>query len=479
MTESPQPLSDAVRTTLQGWAKALHRCDAVHLVVDGGACRLAGADGVWRGPDAELAAAPQQAAAVHAALQVPHVVGGEGLHRDAVARRLGPAVQLVRVPGANEAAAREALASACPPVVFELVAATLARGGNVLLAGPSALCQPLAWALLQRATRPALLQPADGGPTPCPPGALALGNVREAAAAGANVIAALAQTPAAVVAALGEGLGVLAHLEAQNVGRALMRLEAAVPPGRDATLAVLSGVDLVVGVGPAAPLQVAEVAEVVLTDHGYRPATLFARGPRLRGAGLEPRALPQNLDGLVEAGFDALVQQLRAICPAPGSAPVGAPHAHAAGEATGAPDPFDDDDEADQAWEARLAAAAAPAPTPVAAPSSTAPRSRPSAAPSPTRAAAIAPVGELHPGWELDQLPDEAVAEPAPPVAGPTQSIGAPGEAEEAAVLAASFGLAPPPRPSATAPALHVPVPPTLPEAKGLGVDVATGAKRR
>lgn len=397
---------------------------------------------------------------MHAALTEPCAVTADGT---AFAERVGDAVLLERACKLDEPAMAEAVADVCSPAAHELIEATLARGGNVLVAGPARLARPLVAALAAGAQRPAwLLGPA--GAAARPHDVRGVGEVYEAARLGVDFLVVCQRPPAVTAAALLHASGVVAQLEARDVGRALMRLEAAVPVGRDATLAVLGSVDLVVSLAPQAPARVAEVAELVLTDQGYRPVALFVRGPRRRGAGLEPRALPSDWATLADHGYAELAERLAAACPPGGAAAASSPASAALA--------FDD---ADGAWDAEDA--------PVEAASALTGAARAARAAPPVLRAALAasevaaaapptyPAVDVQPGWELDQLEAEAElgAGPAAPsdepasleadLAALVHEHGADDtpEAHEAAALAAAFGLAPPPRPSADAPTLHGP----------------------
>jgi hypothetical protein len=271
--------------------------------------------------------------------------------------------------------------------------AALALGRNLVVAGPWAASAELLAALVVEARRPAFVATrADAPPTAW----IRVEAVAEATALGADRIGAWGVAPALVAELCLRGHGVAAWLDARRLDRALMRFELAVVPPEDrasAALAMLSSLDLVVIVSDAGAPRVLEISELVMVEDGYRPRSLFATGNAPVPTALVPVSAPGFSAELAPAGFAVLADELR--------------------HATGAP------------------RRVAPGPEPRREP----PRAPIIETPGTGTGALVAPPPHTTPGWELDQLSTEDLGD------------GSGELGEQDATMAATYGLAPPPRP--------------------------------
>jgi hypothetical protein len=295
--------------------------------------------------------------------------------------------------------------------------ATVAAGRNVLFTGPSAACLPPMTALVAESTAPGIYS-----------AALHAG-VQDASAftAEPSAMAAWHLPPKQLVAAMGEYTGVVGHIRAGRLDRALMRFEIAAGGGSSAALHVLASVDVVVVVQHIlGHPQVTEVCEVRMAKEGYRPVPLFATG-------IEPM-----VDALVPCGVPSFVSELMLVHPGPWWAELQA----AAKPQPGANSFHAADDEPQPE---------PPAPLRTAVPKRKA-RPGPGTASIP-KTTTVPPHGVLGslPGWELDRLPPEL---PSQPLEADTDFAAAlahqatlPMDLNEDDDLAATYGLEPPPRP--------------------------------
>ena len=343
---------------------------------------------------------------------------------------------------AGAAACAGALAQAVVQGVLDAAQAhaldrVLAEGGNVLLVGPHAACAPLALALAGAGARPAALaapaSPATASPFVTVPDATGAQRL------GCDRLAVVGAVPKAMAQALQHASGAVGHLEGRGIGRGLMRFEAAAR-GRDATLAVLASVDVVVDVRLDPTPRVAEVAELVLTDEGYRPRALVVGEDTGAKSPVSPAA-------------DAAAAPADPAAAAPGSWFGQARAAAAALKQAGGPADWEDDLDGTPYQAVAGQPHAGPVlPRPLARTPS-APRA--AAGPAATRRVAVPAAEERpSPGWELDRLEEEGAAGEAdvPNDALPLAEDGdgqvelSEAEAREHATMAASFGLGPPTR---------------------------------
>lgn len=136
-------------------------------------------------------------------------------------------------------------------------------------------------------------------------------------------LAAWQQPPGQVAQALLQHVGVVAHLPAGRLDRALMRLELALAPlapPTAAALAVLAAVDVLVvmnhGCDTGGPARVRGIYELVMSAEGYRPAPLFASGLGPVPEALVPQRQPSFAADLEALGHRALVADWAAAVPA-------------------------------------------------------------------------------------------------------------------------------------------------------------------
>ena len=203
--------------------------------------------------------------------------------------------------------------------------------------------------------------------------------------------------------------GVIGWMDAPRLDSALLRLEAAIErahPGSTTPLQILASVDLVVVLSGGEQPRVRQIVEIDVAEDGYRPRLLFLTGQAPVTTALVPVGLPSFIDELGDVGQNVLADDLR----------------HAVGDTVPLPSqPL----EQSTAWEHEELSPPRGVPIPAAQP---APVLDPDLASAPP------------PGWELDRLGDELLD---------GQDEGSsPGHA----VLAATFGLAPPPTPPGVSP---------------------------
>lgn len=329
-----------------------------------------------------------------------------------------------------------------------LISATLRVGRNILVVGPPSPARTLIAAALAEGQRPAVLgEPAAAVPAGWP----LVGHVDDAVHLGADRIGAWAAPPEAVTVAMGQGCGVAARLEARSLERGLMRFEAASEDasGRSTTpLHVLASLDLVVVLDETQPPRVRQVAEIALYEDGYRPQLLFATGYEPAPSALMPVKVPTYVEELIAAGDNVLVDELRHAAPEKKTGPetrdVGRPNNQPMAESMVEPPPQHSGAESaavrpeqDVATPGEREAAASP-PLAIA----EQPTVLQGEEPVPRMPELDATLKEAPPpGWELDQLDDSEV----------TGAATSGYDSQEAAALAATYGLGPPPPPSGNA----------------------------
>ncbi len=291
--------------------------------------------------------------------------------------------------------------------------ASAAVGKNLLVLGAWPAARELIASLLAEAVRPAVVGAPDEA---LPPAWVRASQPREAHLLGADRIGAWSLEATELVALLGRASGVVAWLDARRLERGLMRLEAAmtqVAPSVPAPLQILSSVDLVIGLGDGP--RVSEIAEICLTEEGYRPRLVFASGLPPAPSVLVPVAAPTYVGELAARGFSVLADELHHASPErerprPAASRAEAPRARAAEPARQEPVRPESRDARPEPRVEHGEASGVPAPS-------------------------IEPMSDVPPGWELDQLADTELAD--------EQGI----RSADDAALAATFGLGPPPRP--------------------------------
>ncbi len=325
-------------------------------------------------------------------------------------------VVLVRAPDPNRRIADLAAEGVLSAIAARTLDAALEVGRNVLVAGAWPEASAVMAALTGGGRRPGALL----DPTTAPPASwVQVASPADLALLNPDRVCLWQTPPQHVVPFASCARSLVAWIGASRLDRALVRYEAAIEgasPRSNAQMQVLAGLDVIVTVqrssdGP----RVREIAELVMMDDGYRPHLLFAGGAPPMQNTLVPVELPTFAHELRVAGHGVLAEELEA---AVGEVPPRPPQA--------APAP--------PMRSASIEAAVAP--------------SRPGPAPTPVQTAMSVfsrplDAGEMEdlreatpPGWELDQLGDEDL---------PQEDYGE-GSADDAA-MAATYGLAPPPRP--------------------------------
>ena len=324
-----------------------------------------------------------------------------------------------------------------------LIAGALASGRNVLIAGADGAAAGLSLALGEQSIRPVLV---GGHDVPTPAHWVRAHTLQDVVQIGTDRLVVVGGRDGGVVDALFGHNGVIGSIDARRLDRALMRFELALGQkvgAEQAPLAMLASVDLVVVLDSLGSGHVSEVVELRYDAGGYRPAILMCRGVEPMPEALVPVQSPQFLDELGALGLEDFVTDYRHALP---PEPVG-PEPTPAPVDVAPPEP-----------ELLMPEVEEPAPPRRKFPKVKLPPMR--ANPADLRNGAVLPPPGLEPdarpqrtapvptplierddvpppGWELDQLPDEVVGED-----------DAMGSADDA-VMAATYGLAPPPVPKA------------------------------
>lgn len=298
------------------------------------------------------------------------------------------------------------------PLAMRLLSAAVALGRNLLITGSYNAALPLIYALVGEGARPALIG-ADF--VAIPRRWLRLEDLADATRAHADRIG-VCGVPMASLVEITCGLcGVVAFNPSRRLEQALMRYElgaAALAGKHNTPLHVLAGVDLVVQASVQGACQVTQIAEITLTDTGYRPQILFGSGLPPTPQALMPRAPPSFVHELALAGHVGLAEELSQLAPPSAAGPPPASAAQAQSRLPERP--------ASSAERPSRQPPVRPWPTPRAVP----------------KDADMRPPDSL-PGWELDRLPAPEAATGTPQTA-----------SADDAMLAATYGLAPPPRPT-------------------------------
>lgn len=376
-----------------------------------------------------------------------HAAALEAVEADTsgVAKRMGDALVLTRGPDSNRHSddlARDGIVSS---LAARFLDAAVATGRNLIIAGPWLAAVDVVWSLVAGGARPAAIDTSD---LPLPAGWLRARDAWETHAYGADRIAAWNPDVFALGELMSSLSGLVGWVEARRLERALVRYEAAIDaalPHAQSPLQVVAGVDLVVVVrssGQNAAPRVHEIAELTMGAEGYQPNLLFATGYPPSPTALMPLAPPSFIDELATAGFGVLADELRAAAPrrrAPSLAVE--PHSDARPFA-----PHDASAELEEIAPEPLGPNGPPRYTRDGQnkhdPLGIREALRPPGASTPSAESVPKAVVEAlrhapPPGWELDQLGGEQWA------ADNAQASNA-----EDAAMAATFGLAPPPRPA-------------------------------
>ncbi len=355
---------------------------------------------------------------------------------------VGDALVLLRGPDANrriEDLARDGMLSS---LAARLLDAALATGRNVIVAGPWLPSLEVIGSLVGAAARPAVL---GHDAVPLPPSWLRASALADAIAYGSERLAFWSHDVDALARLMAASSGVVGWLDARRLDRVLVRYEAAIDvraPRAQAPLQVVAGVDLVVVLQGGGAPRIRELAEIAMAADGYRPQLLFSTGIAPSPHALVPLAAPSFIDELAAAGHGVLADELRAVVPR--VTPQEDDHARTLSRARSIASQLDDDiDEVAPEAPRRQVRDSGHGRDPLGIrealrPQARGPESRPDpAVPEIPKAVVEALRHAPPPGWELDRLGDENWVD---------DNAGG-GNAEDAA-MAATFGLAPPPRPA-------------------------------
>lgn len=323
-----------------------------------------------------------------------------------------------------------------------LIAGSLASGRNILIAGADSAAAGLSLALGEQSLRPALI---GGHDVPTPPHWVRAHTLQEISQLGADRLVVVGGRDGGVVDALFAHNGVVASIDARRLDRALMRFELALAQkvGADqAPLAMLASVDLVVVLDSLGSGHVAEVVELQYGEGGYCPVVLMCRGVNPMPEALVPIQAPGFLDELASLGLEEMAADYRSALPP---------------EVLAQADPVMPEEvhepEPEPVYEIQIPVAE---PKRMRIPKMAAPVMP--ANPADLRNGVVLPPPGMNspgqgfvkepiptplverddvppPGWELDQLSDDAVGE--------DTRVGT----SDDAMMAATYGLAPPPAP--------------------------------
>lgn len=353
----------------------------------------------------------------------------------------GDALVLMRGPDANrrvEDLARDGVLSSLAARFLE---AAVATGRNVIVAGPWLQSVELISALVGGAQRPAV---AGDQSLPLPSLWLRASTVADAVAYGAERVAFWSHDLDTLPQLMSASSGVVGWIDARRLDRVLVRYEAAIDlraPRAQAPLQVVAGVDLVVVLQSGGAPRVRELAEITMAADGYRPQLLFATGMPPSPLALVPLATPTFIDELAASGHAMLADELRAV--APRMAPQADP-AQTLARARSIASQLDEEEVEEVPEPPRRGAPreSGHGRDPLGIREALRPQGKvlspqDPAVPEIPRAVVEALRHAPPPGWELDRLGDENWVD----------EHGGSGNAEDAA-MAATFGLAPPPRPA-------------------------------
>lgn len=246
-----------------------------------------------------------------------------------IAKRVGDAIVVTRGPDANRRIDDVARDGTLSSLAGRFLDAALASGRNIVVAGPWLAAVDLVWALVAGGSRPAALDATD---LPLPAGWMRAKEAWDLTSYGADRIAAWSRDVYDLGHLMSTTSGLVGWLDARRLDRVLVRYEAAIDsalPHAQSPLQVISGLDIVVVVrssGSNTAPRVQELAEITMSADGYRPQLLFSTGLPPSPTALTPLAAPSFLDELAASGFGVLADELRAAVPRR-SASVGHRHA--------------------------------------------------------------------------------------------------------------------------------------------------------
>ena len=355
---------------------------------------------------------------------------------------IGDAIVLMRGPDANrriEDLARDGVLSS---LAARLLDAAVATGRNVVVAGPWLQAVELISAVVGGAQRPAVV---GEQALPLPASWLRLSSIADAVTYGAERVAFWSHDVDALARIMSASSGVVGWLDARRLDRVLVRYEAAIDlraPRAQAPLQVVAGVDLIVVLQGGGAPRVRELAEITMAADGYRPQLLFAMGMPPSPLALVPLAAPSFIDELAAAGHGMLADELRAVMPR--AAPQAADPGQTLVRARAIASQLDEEDVEELPEVPRRVAHRESGhrdPLGIREALRSQGKAAPPHADPPVPEIPRAVVEALRhappPGWELDRLGEENWVD----------EHGGSGNAEDAA-MAATFGLAPPPRPA-------------------------------
>lgn len=221
---------------------------------------------------------------------------------------VGDALVLKRVTAVNNTLEAWIGAQLISPLAARMVSASLSSGRNVLVAGADGAAAGFAVALGDQSLRPALV---GGHQVPTPDHWVRAHTLQDVGQIGADRLVVVGGREALVVDALLNHSGVIANIDARRLDRALMRMELAFGEklgAEQAPLAMLASIDLVVVLGAEGSGRVEQIVELQFENSGYRPAVLMCRAIDPIREALVPIAQPSYLNELRELGLEELVE---------------------------------------------------------------------------------------------------------------------------------------------------------------------------
>jgi len=322
------------------------------------------------------------------------------------------------LPGLVEAGMLSKMAS-------DFLSASLVLGKNILITGPNQATIPFCTALLADGERPAvmglegMLAPAHW-PVLC--------DLGEVHVLGPDRLGMWCCPTETVVEIMAASSSVISCIPGGFRDKALRRINNAMlavgMPGESEAL--LSAVDLVISLGWNEGFRVQEIAEIVPAASGCEHRVLFESGDEEAPTALIPLYRPSYLSYFLNLGIGPFVDSLRRATVEPTARIAVIPESiEEPKQSYDLPEPEEFNEEAYDLGEPEVSSA----PQVDVDLSRTMP-TRPTYSPDSIDS------GAEPPGWELDQLPSEGAD--GGPAAAPTS---------EDAVMAAAYGLAPPPRP--------------------------------
>lgn len=373
--------------------------------------RVDGADGTHAAEVAWAEGQHRQAVELLAA-QPPGIrLGSDAEGRLNIAAEVVDGRLLLRqVPEASTRLSRLADRACLSALAGQLLDATVRSGRNILVCGPQLSAVELICGIVAGGSRG--VGYGGGWPLPWPQ----VDDVSRVRDLGADRVAVVSGDAATAAKAMGGLTGVAAWIDSTRLDRAMMRFELAA----GGVVPVLAALDLCVVMARGGQPRVGQIWEFVADEDSYQGRLLFSTGVDPAPQALTPVAQPSFLQGLAAAGDGAVAEELRHAAPA---------------AAQTRPQPA-----APAVHVVRTAPTAQAAQT-----NATVPAPRAPVVPSISNIASALDPEAPPPGWELDQLgaEDEPIDEEDDATAGHHDADGA--------AMAATYGLAPPPRPAGAA----------------------------